>query len=99
MLEFFLKVRVGVKFLRSLHVPCVLRKLFGPRREEVTEERKIHNEMLYGLQTYSSQNTIFVIKSGRMRWVGLEARMGLGEVYTGYCYGDLREQTTWKSWV
>jgi hypothetical protein len=43
-----------------------LRRIFGPKREEVTGEwRRLHNEKLYDL--YSSQNVIRVIKSRRMR--------------------------------
>ena len=44
----------------------VLRKIFGPKRDEVTGEwRKLHNEELKGL--YSSPNIVRVIKSRRMR--------------------------------
>jgi len=53
----------------------VLRRVFGPRRDEVTEEwRRLHNEELNDL--YSSPNIVRVIKSGRMRWAGHVARMG-----------------------
>jgi len=53
----------------------VLRKLFGPKRDEVTWEwRKLHNEQLNDL--YSSPNIVRVIKSRRMRWAGHVARMG-----------------------
>jgi hypothetical protein len=52
-----------------------LRKIFGPKRDEVTAEwRKLHNEELYGL--YSSPNIVRVIKSRRMRCAGHVARMG-----------------------
>jgi hypothetical protein len=52
----------------------VLRKIFGPRRDEVTgERRKLHNEELHNL--YSSPNTIRMIKSRRMRWARHLARM------------------------
>jgi len=51
----------------------VLRRVFGPKRDEVTGEwRKLHNMELNDL--YSSPN--IVIKSRRMRWVGHVARMG-----------------------
>jgi hypothetical protein len=53
----------------------VLRRIFGPKMEEVTEEwRRLHNKELYAL--YSSPNIIWVIKSRRLRWVGHVARMG-----------------------
>ena len=53
----------------------VLRRIFGPKRDEVTGEwRKLHSEELKGL--YSSPNIVRVIKSRRMRWVGHVARMG-----------------------
>jgi len=49
----------------------VLRRIFGPKRDEVTGEwRKLHNGELY-----SSLNIVRVIKSRRMRWVGHVARM------------------------
>jgi hypothetical protein len=53
----------------------VLRRVFGPRRDEVTGEwRKLHNEELNDL--YSLPNIVRVVKSRRMRWAGHVARMG-----------------------
>jgi hypothetical protein len=53
----------------------VLRRTFGPKREEVTGEwRKLHNEELHDL--YSSPSIIRIIKVRRMRWAGHVARMG-----------------------
>jgi hypothetical protein len=53
----------------------VLRRIFGPKRDEMTGDwRKLHNEELHNL--YSSPNVIRMIKSRRMRWEGHEARMG-----------------------
>ena len=53
----------------------VLRRLFGPKRDEVARKwRKLHNEELNDL--YSSTNIVQVIKSRRMRWVMHAARMG-----------------------
>ena len=52
----------------------VLRRIFGPRRDEVTGEwRRLHNKELNDL--YRSPNIVRVIKSRRMRWVGHVARM------------------------
>jgi hypothetical protein len=52
----------------------VLRRIFGPKRDEVTGEwRKLHSEQLHNL--YSSPNIIRQIKSMRMRWAGHVARM------------------------
>jgi hypothetical protein len=53
----------------------LLRRIFGPKRDEVTGGwRKLHNEELHGL--YSSPSIIRVIKASRMRWTGHVARMG-----------------------
>jgi hypothetical protein len=61
----------------------VLRRIFGPKRDEVTGGwRKLHNEELPDL--YSSPSIIRIIKSKRMRWVGHVARMGEREMCIGY---------------
>ena len=53
----------------------MLRRIFGPRRDDVTGEwRRLHNGELNDL--YSSPNIVRVIKSTRMRWAGHVARMG-----------------------
>jgi hypothetical protein len=53
----------------------VLRRIFGPKRDEVTGEwRKLHNEELNDL--YSSPSIVRVIKSRRIRWAEHVARMG-----------------------
>jgi hypothetical protein len=53
----------------------VLRRIFGPKTDDVTGEwRKLHNEELHDL--YSSRSIIGMIKSSRMRWAGHVARMG-----------------------
>jgi hypothetical protein len=63
----------------------VLRRIFGPKRDEVTGEwRKLHTEELHDL--YSSPNIVWVIKSRRMRWVGHVAHMGEERgVFQGFC--------------
>jgi hypothetical protein len=53
----------------------VLRRICGPKRDGVAGGwRKLHNEELHNL--YSSPNIIRIIKSRRMRWAGLVARIG-----------------------
>jgi hypothetical protein len=60
----------------------VLRRIFGPKRDEVTGEwRRLHGEELYAL--YSSPDIIRVIKTRRLRWAGHVARKGRGEVHMG----------------
>jgi hypothetical protein len=70
----------------------VLRRIFGPKRDEVTGEwRRLHNEELNDL--YSSPNIVRVIKSRRMRWAGHVARMGGKE----RCVQDFDRETQWKA--
>jgi len=65
----------------------VLRRIFGPRRDEVTGEwRRLHNEELNDL--YSSPNIVRVIKSRRIRWV---RRGGC----IGSWWGNWREENHW----
>jgi hypothetical protein len=55
-----------------------LRRIFGPKRDEITGEwKKLHNEELNDL--YCSPNIVRVIKSGRIIWAGHAARGGGGE--------------------
>ena len=55
----------------------MLRRVFGPKRDEVTGEwRKLHNEELSDL--YFLPNIVRVVKSRRMRWAGHVSRMGDG---------------------
>jgi hypothetical protein len=54
----------------------VLRRIFGPKREEDGSWRKLYNDEIHSL--YSSPNIVWVIKSREMRWAGHVARMGEG---------------------
>jgi hypothetical protein len=54
----------------------VLRKIFGPKREEHGSWRKLHNDELHDL--YSSPNIVRVIESRRMKWAGHVVRIGEG---------------------
>jgi len=59
----------------------VLRRIFGPKRDEVTSEwRKLHNEKLNDL--YSSPNIVRVIKWRKMRWKAMGSQ-GFGEETRG----------------
>jgi len=65
----------------------VLRRIFGPRRDEVTGEwRRLYNEELNDL--YSSPNIMRVIKSRRMRWAGHVAHMGEERGRIGSWWGN-----------
>ena len=80
--------------LRGFFENRVLRRLFGPKRDEVTGEwRKLHNEELNDL--YSLRNIVRVVKSRRMRWAGRVARMAMIEGCTGCWWGSLRERGHW----
>jgi hypothetical protein len=70
----------------------LLRRIFGPKREEDGSWKKLHNNELHSL--YSSLNIIRVIKSRRMRGAGHVARMG--EVFTGFWLGDPKAKDHWK---
>jgi len=68
----------------------VFRRIFGPRREEVTgERRRLHNKELNNL--YSSPNILRVIKERRMRWVGHVARMGEDMRCIGSWFGNRKK--------
>jgi hypothetical protein len=74
----------------------VLRRIFGPRREENGPLRKLHNDELHSL--YSSPNIVRIIKSRKMRLTGHVARMGEGRgVYGGFDWEARREETTGKT--
>jgi hypothetical protein len=74
----------------------VLRKIFGPKREEDGSWRKLHNDELHSL--YSSPNIVRVIKSRRMRWAGHVERMGerRGKVFTGFWLEGPKVRDHWE---
>jgi hypothetical protein len=74
----------------------VLRRIFGPKRDEVTGEwRKLHNKELHDL--YSPTSIIRIIKSRRMRWAGNVARMGRRGTSIDYCGKARGKETTRKT--
>ena len=76
----------------------VLRRIFGPRRDEVTGEwRRLRNEGLNDL--YPSPNIVRVIKSRKMRWAGHVARMGEERVLVGKPEGRRPLGRPWLRWV
>jgi hypothetical protein len=73
----------------------VLRRIFGPKRDEVTGGwRELHNEKLHNL--YSSPSIIRMIKSKRMGWAGHEARMGREGMQIGYWWESQKEGDHWE---
>jgi hypothetical protein len=69
----------------------VLRRIFGPKRDEETGGcRNLHNEELHSL--CSSPDIIRVIKSRRLRWAGHVARMGAMKVRRTFWLESLKER-------
>jgi len=69
----------------------VLRRIFGPRSDEITVEwRRLHKEELNDL--YPSPNIVRVIKSRRISWAGHVARMGEERGCIGSFWGNRRER-------
>jgi hypothetical protein len=71
----------------------VLRRIFGPKRDEVTGVRRKRNEELHDL--YSSPTIVRVIKPRRIRLAGHVAWMGREEACTRFWWGNLRERDRW----
>jgi hypothetical protein len=73
----------------------VLRRIFGPKREEVTVQwRELYSGELHNL--YSPPDIIRQIKSRRMRWAGHVASMGGGETCTGFWWESPKEEDHMK---
>jgi len=76
----------------------VLRKVFWPKRDEVTGEwRRLHNEELRDLYCASHRLTIRVISSRTMRYAGHVAFTGDKRVTYKFWCGNLKKDTTWKT--
>jgi hypothetical protein len=68
----------------------VLRRIFGPKRYEVTTDRRnLHNKELHNV--YWSQNIIRMIKSSRIRWKGHVPRIGKRGMHIGYWWETQKE--------
>jgi hypothetical protein len=85
--------------LREEHRPTVfenrvLRRIFGPKREEDGSWRKLRNDELHNL--YSSPNIVRVIKSRRMRCAGHVACMGEGRGVYGVLVGSPKGRDHWE---
>jgi hypothetical protein len=85
---------LGKEHRLSVSENRVLRKIFGPKREEDGSWRKLHNDELHSL--YSSPNIVRVIKSTRMRWAGHVARMRKEKVFTGFWLGSPKVRDHWE---
>jgi hypothetical protein len=73
----------------------VLRRIFGPKRDDVTGAwRKLHNEELHNF--YTSPSIIKMIKSRRMRWVGYVARRSRRGMHKGYWWESQKERDDWE---
>jgi hypothetical protein len=73
----------------------MLRRIFEPKRDEVTGEwRKLHNEELHDL--YSSPSIMRIIKARRMRLAGHVARMGRRGTHIGCWWESQREGDHWE---
>jgi hypothetical protein len=60
-------------------------RIFGPKRDEMARDwRKLHNDELHRLYSFSSTSIIGMIQSRRMRWEGHVARIGRKRLRIGY---------------
>jgi hypothetical protein len=72
----------------------VLRRIFGPKREEDGSLRKLHTDELHSL--CSSPNIVRMIESRRLRWAGHVTRMGDGRGVSGFWLGGPKVREHWK---
>jgi hypothetical protein len=72
----------------------VLRRIFGPKREEDASWKKMLSDELHSL--YSSSNIVRVIKSRRMRWARHVARMGEGRGVYRVWLGGAKVRDHWE---
>jgi hypothetical protein len=83
-------------YLRRVFQNRELRRIFGPKRDEVTAGwRKLHKEELHYL--YSSPSMIRMIKSERMKWAGHVTRMWRRGMPVGYWWEGQKERYTRKT--
>jgi hypothetical protein len=74
----------------------VLRRIFGPKRDETKREWKnLQNEELNDL--YSSHNIFRVIKWRRIRWAGHAARMREKRNLYRIWWGNLKKKNAWEA--
>jgi hypothetical protein len=74
----------------------VLRRIFGPMRDEVIGGwRELHNEELHNL--YCSPSIIRMINSRRMRWAGHVARMGRNGIRLGFWWESQKDESARKT--
>ena len=69
-------IRLSIGVIGRVFENRILRRIFGLKRDENGEWRRLHNEELHCL--YRSPNIVRVIKSRRLRWAGHVARMEEG---------------------
>jgi hypothetical protein len=84
---------LGEEYRMRVFENRVLRKIFGPKREEDGSWRKLHNYEPHDL--YSSPNIVRVIKSRRKRWAGHVACMGRADMLTGFWLGVPKARDHW----